>query len=91
MWYLYKNELKNMTKLKEMSLKKKDKENSIPLKLKLISPTHNSLNSRFKFDQETQYPTNLILRDEFKKYIYIKFKIFPRQNKNRNRNKDQIW
>jgi hypothetical protein len=63
-----------MTKLKEMSLKKKDKENSIPLKLKLISPTHNSLNSRFRFDQETQYTTNLILRDEFKKkkiYIYI--------------------
>ena len=59
-----------MTKLKEMSLKKKDKENSIPLKLKLISPTYNSLNSRFRFDQETQYLTNLILRDEFKIYIY---------------------
>jgi len=70
MWSLYKNELKNMTKLKEMSLKKKDKENSIPLKLKLISPTYNSLNSRFRFDQETQYLTNLILRDEFKIYIY---------------------
>jgi hypothetical protein len=62
-----------MTKLKTNELKKKS---GISLKPELISPTYNLLNSKLRFNQETQCLINLILRDEFNIYIYIYIYIY---------------
>ena len=48
---------------KNKNILKKNKNN----KLGLISQTRNPLNLGPKLNQETQYPTNLMLRDEIKK------------------------
>jgi len=56
---------------KKKSLKKKEKENQANpneyLKSKLIFQTHNILNFKPEFNQNSQFPTNLILMDEIKK------------------------
>jgi len=54
-----------------MSLKRKKKENlGEPFKSQLVSKTHNSWNPRPELNQEAQFPTNLMFKDEIeKKYM----------------------
>jgi hypothetical protein len=56
---------------KKYEFKKKEKENQANpneyLKSKLIFQTHNILNFKPEFNQNSQFPTNLILMNEIKK------------------------
>jgi hypothetical protein len=54
-----------------MSLKRKKKANlGEPFKSQLVSKTHNSWNPRPELNQEAQFPTNLMFKDEIeKKYM----------------------
>lgn len=56
---------------KKYEFKKKEKENQANpneyLKSKLIFQTHNILNFKPEFNQNSQFPTNLMLMDEVKK------------------------
>jgi hypothetical protein len=57
-----------------MSFKKRKKQanSGEPSKPWLISQTFNLLNSRLRLNQESQFPTNLILNDEIKKIYQFK-------------------
>jgi hypothetical protein len=61
-------------KKKNMSFEKRKKQANSGKSSKsgLISQTCNLLNSRPGLNQESQFPTNLILNDEIKKYINLK-------------------
>jgi hypothetical protein len=52
--------LENETKKKELKERKKKKQACLdkPHKPRLISQTHNSLNSRLELNQEAKYPAN---------------------------------
>ena len=67
---MFKNETR---KKKTWDLKKKKKQANLDESPKpgLISQTHNPLNPRPKLSQESQLPTNLILKDETEKKISI--------------------
>ena len=69
---------KDKSKKKNMSFEKRKKQANSGKSSKsgLISQTCNLLNSRPGLNQESQFPTNLILNDEIKKYINLKkFKV----------------
>jgi hypothetical protein len=65
---------------KKYEFKKKEKENQANpneyLKSKLIFQTHNILNFKPEFNQNSQFPTNLMLMDEVKKKKNFKFPLF---------------
>ena len=65
---------------KKYEFKKKEKENQANpneyLKSKLIFQTHNILNFKPEFNQNSQFPTNLMLMDEVKKKTNFKFPLF---------------
>jgi len=56
-----------MMKKKKHELKKNHVESNKCLNPKLIFQTHNLLNLKPKLNQESQFPINLILKDETKK------------------------
>jgi hypothetical protein len=65
---------------KKYEFKKKEKENQANpneyLKSKLIFQTHNILNFKPEFNQNSQFPTNLMLMNEVKKKKNFKFPLF---------------
>jgi len=76
--------LKDKTR-KNMSLRKK----TIlvgSFKSGLISQTHNPWNLRSELNRETQFPINLMLKDEIKKILI--FKIFKAKRNSNQKNND---
>ena len=76
---------KDKSKKKDMSFEKRKKQANSGKSSKsgLISQTCNLLNSRPGLNQESQFPTNLILNDEIKKYINLKKKFKVKKNSNK--------
>ena len=58
-------------------------------KSRLISQTRNPWNPRSGFNRETQFPINLILKDEIKKILIFKF--FKAKRNSNKKNNDQIF
>jgi len=63
-----------MMKLKKnMNLRKKKTILDESSKFRLISQTYNPWNPRSRLNRETQFPINLMLKDEIKKYQFLNF------------------